>query len=62
VLLQALIAEATRLGYWKLVWRAFLFNEASRSMCQRARFREVGVYERRAQVDGEWLDVVIVEG
>ncbi len=60
-LLQALVDEATRLGYWKLVSRAFLFNEASRAMCRRAGFREVGVYERHAQLDGEWLDVVIVE-
>jgi phosphinothricin acetyltransferase len=60
-LMEALIAEAKRLGYWKLVSRAFLFNEASRAMCRRSGFREVGVYERHAQLDGEWLDVVIVE-
>lgn len=60
-LMNALIAEAARLGYWKLVSRAFLFNEASRALCRRAGFREVGVYERHAQLDGEWLDVVIVE-
>jgi L-amino acid N-acyltransferase YncA len=60
-LLQALIDEAARLGYWKLVSRAFLFNDASRAMCKRAGFREVGVYERHAKLDGEWLDVVIVE-
>lgn len=41
--------------------RAFLFNEASRAMCRRAGFREVGVHERHARLDGAWLDVVIVE-
>ncbi|MEP7000213.1 MAG: arsinothricin resistance N-acetyltransferase ArsN1 family A [bacterium] len=61
LLMTALIAEARRLGYWKLVSRAFLFNEPSRAMCRRAGFREVGVYERHAQLDGVWLDVVIVE-
>ena len=60
-LMTALIAEAERLGYWKLVSRAFLFNEASRAMCRRAGFREVGVYERHARLEGEWLDVVLVE-
>jgi phosphinothricin acetyltransferase len=60
-LIAALVAEAARLGYWKLVSRAFLFNTASRAMCVRAGFREVGVYERHARLDGEWLDVVIVE-
>ena len=60
-LMHALIEEATWLGYWKLVSRAFLFNVASRAMCKRAGFREVGVYERHARLDGQWLDVVIVE-
>lgn len=60
-LLPALVDEARRLGFWKLVSRAFPFNEASRAMCRRAGFREVGVYERHARLDGRWLDVVIVE-
>jgi L-amino acid N-acyltransferase YncA len=60
-LINAVIEEARRLGYWKLVSRAFLFNEASRALCRRAGFREVGIYQRHAQLDGRWLDVVIVE-
>ena len=28
---------------------------------RRTGFREVGVYERHAQLDGAWRDVVIVE-
>lgn len=60
-LMTALIDTASALGYWKLVSRAFLFNEASRAMCRRAAFREVGIYERHAKLDDEWLDVVIVE-
>jgi phosphinothricin acetyltransferase len=60
-LIEQLIVEARARGYWKLVSRAFLFNEASRALCKRAGFREVGVYERHACLDGQWLDVVIVE-
>jgi phosphinothricin acetyltransferase len=60
-LMNAAIDEARGLGFWKLVSRAFLFNGASRALCARAGFREVGVYERHAQLDGRWLDVVIVE-
>jgi phosphinothricin acetyltransferase len=60
-LMSALIDEARRLGFWKLVSRAFLFNAASRALCARAGFREVGIYERHARLDGKWLDVVIVE-
>jgi len=61
VLLDALIDEARRLGYWKLLSRVFPFNTASRRLCAALGFREVGVYEKHAKLDGRWLDVVIVE-
>jgi L-amino acid N-acyltransferase YncA len=60
-LLEALIGEAARLGYWKLVSRIFPFNTASLALCRACGFREVGTYEKHAQLDGRWLDVVIVE-
>jgi phosphinothricin acetyltransferase len=60
-LLAGLINEAERLGLWKLLARVFLFNEASRALCRKHSFREVGVYEKHARLDGRWLDVVIVE-
>jgi hypothetical protein len=49
------------LGLWKLVSRIFPSNEASRALCRKHGFREVGVYEKHARLDGRWLDVVIVE-
>ena len=61
LLLAGLITEAERLGLWKLLSRIFLFNEASRALCRKHGFREVGVYEKHARLDGRWLDVVIVE-
>jgi len=60
-LLAALLSEAERLGLWKLLSRIFPFNEASRALCRKHGFREVGVYEKHARLDGRWLDVVIVE-
>jgi L-amino acid N-acyltransferase YncA len=60
-LLTSLIAEASRLGYWKLLSRVFPFNTGSLALCRACGFREVGVYQRHAQLDGRWLDVVIVE-
>ena len=59
--LEALIAAAEAAGYWKLVSRIFVENAASRVLMQRVGFREVGVYERHAKLDGVWRDVVIVE-
>src|SRR5206468_11735894 len=61
LLVAALISEAERLGLWKLLSRIFPFNEASRALCRKSGFREVGVYEKHARLDGRWLDVVIVE-
>lgn len=61
LLLAGLINEAERLGLWKLLSRIFPFNEASRALCRKHGFREVGVYEKHARLDGHWLDVVIVE-
>ena len=61
LLVAALISEAERLGLWKLLSRIFTFNEASRALCRKHGFREVGVYEKHARLDRRWLDVVIVE-
>ena len=61
LLVAALINEAERLGLWKLLSRIFPFNAASRALCRKHGFREVGVYEKHARLDSRWLDVVIVE-
>ena len=59
--MEALTAEARARGFWKLVGRIFPENEPSLALCRKLGFREVGVYERHAQLDGAWRDVVIVE-
>jgi L-amino acid N-acyltransferase YncA len=60
-LLTALIEAARVRRYWKLVSRIFPFNDGSRALCRACGFREVGVYEKHGRLDGQWLDVVIVE-
>ncbi len=59
--MAGLIEAATEAGYWKLVSRVFPSNSASRGLLRALGFREVGVYERHARLDGQWKDVVIVE-
>jgi L-amino acid N-acyltransferase YncA len=59
--LQALVEECEARGFWKVLSRVFPENEASLALCHALGFREVGVYRRHAQLDGEWRDVVIVE-
>ncbi|HEX8598428.1 MAG TPA: arsinothricin resistance N-acetyltransferase ArsN1 family A [Chloroflexia bacterium] len=59
--MQTLIRASEEAGFWKLLSRIFVENTASRTLVKAVGFREVGVYEKHAQLDGVWRDVVIVE-
>jgi phosphinothricin acetyltransferase len=61
IAMQALIAAVVGTTIWKLVSRIFVENTASRKLMASVGFREVGIYEKHAQLDGQWRDVVIVE-
>jgi len=61
VAMEALFDAARSAGFHKLVSRVFPENRASLRMIAALGFREVGVYRRHGQLDGEWRDVVIVE-
>jgi L-amino acid N-acyltransferase YncA len=60
-LMAAFIPACAAAGLWKLVSRIFPENAASRALCARHGFREVGTYEKHAKLDSVWRDVVIVE-
>ncbi len=60
-MLDHLIAEATRLGFHKLVLAAFPFNEAGMRLYKSRGFRTVGVYHEQGQLDGHWVDTIIME-
>lgn len=59
--MEALVEAALRAGFYKLVSRVFVENAPSRRLLRSVGFREVGVYEKHARLDGVWRDVVIVE-
>jgi L-amino acid N-acyltransferase YncA len=59
--MQAIIEEAEKAGFWKLLSRVFLDNQPSRKLIASAGFREVGIYEKHGKLDGVWRDVLIVE-
>ena len=61
VAMRALIDACGPAGIWKLVSRVFVENGGSRALLKSVGFREVGTYEKHAQLDGQWRDVVIVE-
>lgn len=60
-LMAAFLPACTEAGLWKVLSRIFVENTSSRALCRKFGFREVGVYERHARLDGVWRDVVIVE-
>jgi len=59
--MRALLEEAQRRGFWKLLSRIFVENMASRALMRDLGFREVGVLRKHGKLDGHWRDVVIVE-
>jgi L-amino acid N-acyltransferase YncA len=60
-LLEALIAAAEAAGYHKLTAKLFTSNQASLALARRCGFREVGIHQNHARLDGEWRDVLVVE-
>lgn len=60
-LMGGLIAAAERAGLWKLLSRVFPENAASRALCAKVGFREVGIYQNHGKLDGVWKDTVIIE-
>lgn len=60
-LMQELAEHARGRGLHKLVSKVFTTNEASRALLRACGFREVGIHERHAMLDGTWRDVVVVE-
>jgi phosphinothricin acetyltransferase len=60
-LITALATACEARGFWKLVSRIFPENEASRRLCRATGFREVGLHQRHARLDGAWRDVIVVE-
>lgn len=60
-LMTAFIPECAQVGVTKIVARIFPENAASRALCARHGFREVGTYEKHGTTGGRWRDVVIVE-
>lgn len=60
-LLDHLIGLAGDLGYHKMVLTALASNKAGGALYTRAGFSPVGVYHEQGQLDGHWVDVIIME-
>ncbi|HEY7292850.1 MAG TPA: arsinothricin resistance N-acetyltransferase ArsN1 family A [Vicinamibacterales bacterium] len=60
-LLHHLVATARELGFHKMVLAALARNEAGIALYERCGFVRVGVYREMGQLDGEWVDVLLME-
>ena len=60
-LLGALVEESERIGVWTLQAVTFRDNAGSIALHRKCGFREVGVRERIARLDGVWRDTVLLE-
>jgi len=60
-LLTRLVELGREQGYHKLVLSAFPFNTAGVALYERLGFRTVGIYEEQGQLDGQWVDTIVME-
>jgi L-amino acid N-acyltransferase YncA len=61
VLLERLVALGREHGYHKLVLSAFPTNDAGMALYQKLGFRTVGIYKEQGQLDGRWVDTIVME-
>jgi phosphinothricin acetyltransferase len=61
LLLSALEERARQIGFHKLVLAAFPVNAAGMRLYERHGFRTVGIYKEQGMLDGQWVDVIIME-
>lgn len=60
-LLQHLLGLSRQIGYHKMVLATFPDNAAGLALYRRMGFTAVGVYREQGQLDGRWVDVLIME-
>ena len=60
-LLAALGERARAAGFHKMVLAALAHNDAGLHLYTRAGFVRVGTYREHGQLDGRWVDVVVME-
>jgi len=62
---RALLARLVELGrehgFHKLVLSAFPFNPGGMALYERLGFRTVGVYREQGQLDGRWVNTIVME-
>jgi L-amino acid N-acyltransferase YncA len=61
VILERLIELGREHGFHKLVLSAFPFNPGGMALYEKTGFRTVGIYKEQGQLDGRWVDTIVME-
>jgi phosphinothricin acetyltransferase len=61
VLLERLLELGREQGFHKLVLSAFPTNVEGMALYSKLGFRTVGIYREQGQVDGRWVDTIVME-
>ena len=61
VMLEDLEALAVYQGFNKIILFTFSFNRLGQGLYKKSGYREVGVLEKQGQMDGKYIDVMIME-
>ena len=61
VLLEQLTELGRAHGFHKLVLSAFPSNAGGMALYARSGFRTVGIYHEQGQLDGKWVDTIVME-
>nr|WP_143013455.1 arsinothricin resistance N-acetyltransferase ArsN1 family A [Paenibacillus jilunlii] len=60
-LLESLHKVAKENRFYKIVLFTFPFNQSGQGLYQKMGYRQVGVFEKQGIMDGEFIDVMIME-
>jgi L-amino acid N-acyltransferase YncA len=60
-LLEHLVEQARALGYHKMMLSTFPFNASGVALYERMGFTRAGVLREMGQLDGRWVDTLIME-
>jgi phosphinothricin acetyltransferase len=61
VLLEKLVELGRTHGFHKLVLAAFPSNTNGMALYEKLGFRTVGIYREQGQLDGKWVDTIVME-
>lgn len=60
-LLESLHKMAKENSFYKIILFTFPFNQGGQGLYQKMGYRQVGVFEKQGVMDGEFIDVMIME-